>query len=250
MSGDTTSNSFGGYDVKGTSTANGRPSARYAAMATQDASGNVLLYGGRGYLSNAYDYLNDLWMYSPPLLTLPVVLTKFNASRQNEYVTISWSTSSEKNSNYYVIERSPDGINFSGIATIAAQGSSSSLINYSWLDKSPLPGINYYRLRQLDINGTGSYSKIVVVGFQTSAANISLVQNQRGNQISLILSLPEAADLQFEIRSSGGQLLRQTRRSFAGGKSTFTLDYPGAVAGTYFLSVQGKSVNITKRFVH
>jgi hypothetical protein len=66
---------------------------------------------------------------------------------------LNWKTASEQNSSHFELERSGDGKSFSSIGKLKAAGNSSAAINYSYVDKNPLRGISYYRLKQFDFNG-------------------------------------------------------------------------------------------------
>ncbi|MEM6879379.1 MAG: T9SS type A sorting domain-containing protein, partial [Bacteroidota bacterium] len=88
--------------------------------------------------------------------TLPVTLSAFRARVENEEVVISWATSEEVDNDYFIIERSEDGRNFGELATVPGLNSRSGG-NYLHIDKEPLSGVSYYRLRQVDIDGTTNY---------------------------------------------------------------------------------------------
>ncbi len=88
---------------------------------------------------------------------LPAELLSFETICDDQMVELSWQTASEINNNYFTIERSSDGIIFNAIATIKANGNSSAVIDYSWIDDSPLSGTSYYRLKQTDFDGRFEY---------------------------------------------------------------------------------------------
>ncbi|MEM8585851.1 MAG: T9SS type A sorting domain-containing protein [Bacteroidota bacterium] len=88
--------------------------------------------------------------------TLPVTISAFRAQVNDEEVLISWATSEEVDNDYFVIERSEDGRNFNELAMIPGLNSRSGG-DYLHIDKEPLPGVSYYRLRQVDIDGTTNY---------------------------------------------------------------------------------------------
>lgn len=92
---------------------------------------------------------------------LPVRLLDFTATGNKDRVLLSWKVAHETGFAGYEVERSADGIAFSKIGTIMAIGAGS----YSHVDMQPLPKMNYYRLKLVDINGTATYSRIVAVRF-------------------------------------------------------------------------------------
>ncbi|GAA4032879.1 hypothetical protein GCM10022409_16460 [Hymenobacter glaciei] len=106
---------------------------------------------------------------------LPVTLVNFSATRQGSAVQVAWATASEKNSDYFVVERSANGRTFDALTRIEAQGSSTARFDYSTLDRAPLGGTSYYRLRQVDKDGATAYSNIATVRFEGKVGVPSLV---------------------------------------------------------------------------
>ncbi len=103
---------------------------------------------------------------------LPVTLIDFQAKQNQETVDLTWLTGSEQNSDYYLIERSSDGINFELIGNVKAVGNSSNLQKYSFTDENPLIGLNYYRLKQFDMDGRETDFGIQSVTFVQSDSQV------------------------------------------------------------------------------
>ncbi|MEM1216626.1 MAG: T9SS type A sorting domain-containing protein [Bacteroidota bacterium] len=96
---------------------------------------------------------------------LPVELTLLAAEAKGATSRVYWQTASEENSDYFLLERSADGRIFQEISKVTAAGFSQSLLDYEWVDAQPLSGKNYYRLRQVDFDGTVHDHGIVTVDF-------------------------------------------------------------------------------------
>lgn len=94
---------------------------------------------------------------------LPVELSSFTAAYSNNQVSLRWTTASEKNSANFVVERSFDGETFSAVSELPAAGYSSSRREYAATDRGMRKGLNYYRLKQIDLDGTFSYSQAIPV---------------------------------------------------------------------------------------
>jgi hypothetical protein len=94
---------------------------------------------------------------------LPVELTAFAASRAGSAVSCRWETASEKDSDYFVVERSADGTTYSAIAKVASATTSTTKLSYNYLDAQPLASTAYYRLRLVDQDGTESFSPVAVL---------------------------------------------------------------------------------------
>ncbi|MDB5267267.1 MAG: C-terminal target protein [Hymenobacter sp.] len=110
---------------------------------------------------------------------LPVELVSFTARAQGSAVALSWRTATEKNSQAFEVERSADGATFARIGTVAAAGSSSAPRTYELLD-TKLPdnaATLYYRLRQVDQDGTFNYSPVRSIVLKGAVAALSLYPN-------------------------------------------------------------------------
>ena len=100
---------------------------------------------------------------------LPVELVAFTATAQGSAVQLAWAVASEKNSLRFDIERSADGRAFARIGEVAAQGTKTTPTAYAYLDPNPIPQpIAYYRLRQVDLDGTFAYSPVRAVKLTSS----------------------------------------------------------------------------------
>jgi hypothetical protein len=115
---------------------------------------------------------NDAVVTTP----LPVQLTSFQAVLQNEYQSVlRWTTASELHSEYFVVERSMDGVSFYEVGRQAAAGTSTLSRAYELRDPQPLAGLTYYRLRQVDTDKKVAYSQVVTLAptaRETAQANV------------------------------------------------------------------------------
>lgn len=94
---------------------------------------------------------------------LPVELTDFTGKRVQGVHHLMWITRSELNNDYFEIQRSLDGESFVTIGRREGRGTTNETTDYTFVDEMPLLGNNYYRLKQVDFDGTTSYSWVVVV---------------------------------------------------------------------------------------
>jgi len=100
---------------------------------------------------------------------LPLEVLNFNIHLQNDTALLFWETLSEINKDYFVIERSIDGINFSSIGKVNAAGNSSEKQSYHYKNILPHPGIFYYRIKQVDFNNIYDYSEIKAIHLKNSS---------------------------------------------------------------------------------
>ncbi|MGI4870227.1 MAG: FG-GAP-like repeat-containing protein [Janthinobacterium lividum] len=150
--------------------------AYYGAPAITDLDGN-----GR-YDLLVGDAAGNLTRYEQATgaAPLPVTLTAFTAQAQGSAaVQLAWTTASETNSARFEVERSADGVSFGNIGQVAAAGTSLTARTYGLLDASLSAGATtlYYRLRQVDQDGTAAYSPVRSVALSGAAAGLSLYPN-------------------------------------------------------------------------
>ncbi len=105
------------------------------------------------------------WTLSALVSPLPIKLLSFSAKPNDEEVDLNWTTATETNNDFFTIERSANGKDFSLIGIKKGAGNSTTVLGYSAIDKEPLPGISYYRLKQTDFDGKFSYSNTIAVKF-------------------------------------------------------------------------------------
>ena len=94
---------------------------------------------------------------------LPVELLSLHATCNGKRALISWTTASEHNNDYFVVERSDDAVNFVEVGRVAGAGNSIEMLSYNYADYSIRTGDNYYRLTQVDYDGTRTTSEIIEV---------------------------------------------------------------------------------------
>jgi hypothetical protein len=112
---------------------------------------------------------------------LPVEITHFEAKNNNTVNELNWTTQTETESSYFTIEKAADDGKFSPIDSIDAAGYSAQPRDYVYIDYNPLSGINYYRLKQTDKNGSTYYSAITVV--ENESQNVINAQYNPGQLI-------------------------------------------------------------------
>ncbi|MBO2012480.1 FG-GAP-like repeat-containing protein [Hymenobacter negativus] len=174
---------------------------------------------------------------------LPVELTAFTATPEGAAVRLAWATASEKNSQAFEVERSLDGRTFARIGMVAAAGTSSSARRYE-LPDAQLPtgaALLYYRLRQVDLDGTAAYSPVRTVALKGVAAGLDLYPNPAHGQVSTLTgALPGTV---VTVTDALGRLVATATADAAG---TATLLLPvGLPAGVYVVRAGAKAVRLT-----
>ncbi len=212
-----------------------------SATVLSDVANLVAKYG-----TTTTDHYPVFTQYSFSTQTaLPVQLVNFTAVKQNALVKVSWSTSQEVNSSSFDVERSADGKAFSKIGTVAAMGNSAVKTDYSFDDRAPLAGNNYYRLKQVDKDGKSAYSAVVKLNF-TQQPGIRISPNPAKAFMYISLdNINTAASLQ--VIDLSGQLVKQ--ESIAQGTTNKTISLAGLAKGLYTVKLLSAQQVTTQKLV-
>jgi len=109
--------------------------------------------------------------------TLPVELASIQATTVEANVEVSWQTASEVNTSRFEVQHSTNGTSWNTLTELEAAGNYEGLLNYRFVHAEPSAGINYYRLKMVDLDGTFEYSKIVNVLYSRAVVNAYLFPN-------------------------------------------------------------------------
>jgi Peptidase family M23 len=140
---------------------------------------------------------------------LPVNLTAFTARAQGKTIDLQWQTAQEKNNAYFSVERSADARFFVSIGQKLGSGDANEPTNYQFTDEQPLPEANYYRLRQVDRDGTPTLSKIITARLSIDAPVLTVLDNLSPGELRLTVQIPQpAGTLQLRISNIAGQTIR------------------------------------------
>jgi hypothetical protein len=119
---------------------------------------------------------------------------------------LKWGTASEQHTDRFEVERSPDGEHYASIGAVPAAGHSTEMTHYSFLDVRPYPGLNHYRLRQLDIHGEDAYSPARIVMIPIAGEAARLVPNPGSGLVDVLFVHPGGARL-LMLDATGRQVL-------------------------------------------
>lgn len=168
---------------------------------------------------------------------LPVELVDLHAVPKGDEVHLVWATLSELYSDHFLIERSADGTDFDVIGRMLALGYSSSMVEYTFVDERPLPGINYYRLRQVDQDATAELSQTVTALFKRAHGEPVVVPNPFTDNAQVILEDVLAVPASYRITDASGRLVQERALALPKGVEQFTISMTGTDAGSYFLVI-------------
>lgn len=188
-----------------------------------------------------------------PICIFPVEYQYFEATLvEGQGVRLDWATASETRNNGFEIQRSTDGIHFSGIATQPSRAQGGQGQDYSAWDATPQPGSNWYRLKQLDIDGRSSLSEVRVVVAGAGAFELSQVYpNPASLSQGLHVNLYAGTDsqLRLTLRDMAGRSLSEQKINVVSGLNELSLPTDRLATGSYMLEVQGNTGRrVVRRF--
>lgn len=200
------------------------------------------------------DYVDDATaVISPQGGPLPVTLTSFTANlQQTTQVKVAWITSMEYNCSRYDVERSTDGILYNTVATKAGSGNSSLQISYSVLDDvtAVTTPIVYYRLKQIDIDGRPSFSKVSSVRLKKTVSDFSVSPNPFRNNVNINIEWDKNETTLVKVFTVSGTEVASKSVKMTKGFNYVTIDELTMVpAGNYIIQINTANGKITKQVI-
>ena len=186
---------------------------------------------------------------------IPVELLAFNASVIGSDVELLWSTASELNNMGFEIERSIDGPdNFVTIGFVGGKGSSTEINHYSFTDHPHVSGINqlYYRLKQIDFDGTFSYSDVVNVSYDVPAEFVlgQNYPNPFNPSTTISYFVPQESFVSLKVYDFlGREVMTLVNETRAVGSYEISFDASSMPSGTYFYTLIAENYSSTKKMI-
>lgn len=176
---------------------------------------------------------------------LPVRIANFSVQKQLNSSRISWTTEQEINSREFVIERSNDQRNWAAIATVAAAGTSLTRINYSFIDATPLKGINFYRLRMVDLDNRAENSATKSVMFG-NADVVLITPNPAATFATVYMGKSDNSLTEIIVTDMNGRQVERVRTA----DQTHRLETAKYSKGVYVIKViSGTNISTSKLVV-
>jgi hypothetical protein len=175
---------------------------------------------------------------SPNNNALPVELLNFNGTCNEGMVNLAWQTASEFNSSHFDVEKSTDGETWRVVATIPSAGTSNELLTYQTVDNNGTNGSNYYRLRQVDIDGKEKlYDPINVSCVETTAGYFTSYPNPSGSDFQVVVNDKEIQGAcTLHIVDAQGKVIDQRTIEVKDGINMFVINQQ-LTPGIYFLNI-------------
>ncbi len=181
--------------------------------------------------------------------TLPVELINFYGKWNNDQVVVSWKTATELNTDFFIVERSNNAINFMSIGTKDAVGNSTYENNYSLIDQSPLSGVNYYRLKILDVDGRVQYSSVLRL-WKKMGIKLEASPNPFQSKINVQMTVTNKVEGLVRILDQNGRVVHSSYRLLESGTNNIIINgLERLSSGTYLLDIRFGNNRITEKII-
>jgi hypothetical protein len=178
---------------------------------------------------------------------LPINLLSINGHNEQNVNIVNWVTSSEINNSHFDIERSEDGIEFTKIGEIKSAGNTTVNTNYSFRDKAPFNGTNYYRLKQWDFNGEFQYSKIISIENKSKKQGFTIYPNPAIGNITVQSSTTKTYNRTVEVVDMIGR--KVTSLTLPANQNVININTQNFGNGVYLVSVNDGNEIIIEKLV-
>jgi hypothetical protein len=148
----------------------------------------------------------DSYDFDSPSIVLPIDLIAFDAVLKDKQTMIEWQTATELNNDYMAVERSQNAKDFHEIGRVTGAGTSHEIQEYRFVDDAPVHGPNYYRLRQVDFDGTVDYSAVAEVNFKNTGDDFALYPNPTSALLTLVVPENWTGTTTLRFYNAVGQL--------------------------------------------
>ena len=181
---------------------------------------------------------------------LPVEFLYAEGEAQDNGNLIKWATASETDNDYFIVERSVDGIEFVNIHQEAGQGTVSNETYYSFLDSNAPEGLSYYRVKQFDFNGASESSNtFTVIRGEVSFVLTGVVPTVASTSVDINYHAALNSKVEMTIFDVSGKLISQSVLASQTGANTETIDLSNYASGVYFVRLTD-GINIAgERFI-
>ncbi|MFK7923801.1 MAG: T9SS type A sorting domain-containing protein [Bacteroidia bacterium] len=186
------------------------------------------------------------------VISLPVELLDFLGEYKQDHVELNWLTAQELNNDYFEVQRSADGQNWEGLGNVNGSGTSTEMNAYEFKDYLVSYGTNFYRLKQVDYDGTFSYSNRIEIDLPGELASINLFPNPATDelQVRLLTEGPLSQTLYTVYDMTGRIVMSSDYITVDAWKPEFSISVDDLEPGIYIIDVAvGEDFVKTARFV-
>lgn len=215
----------------------------------QTASGNTSAlmpgFSNSYYIEYSITGFSSFFPMNSGNAPLPVTLTSFNANCADDKVNVSWTTASEFNASHYSLQTSRDGMTWLHVAEIEAAGTTSQESNYQFEDFK-FGGLSYYRLVQVDYDGTEEVYGPISVNCDINESSITVYPNPTDNDFTVLIQTMETVEnANIELVDLFGRIIDVKEINILPGSTQIKFDTNTFKPGTYIVRVKGENDKFT-----
>jgi hypothetical protein len=178
--------------------------------------------------------------------TLPVLFTKFETHCTNNGALVSWSTGSEINSNYFELQRSTNGNDWTSVGTVKAAGNGSANRTYQQVDRNG--GKAYYRIKEVDLDGHPVYTSIISTNCEFKNVDMVIYPVPARDLLNVVIRSDKSLKTQLLIVDGVGKIVRRMDATLLNGSNTFLFNLKGLASGQYIIRSNAPDIEINKTF--
>jgi hypothetical protein len=211
-----------------------------------DATPAALVLGSANNAKNL-TYITNLRVIGSTVL--PVSLISFTAKATTNGVAINWATASEQNNNRFELQRSADGNSFITIKTVTGANNANSRNNYSFLDKNPIAGVNYYKLVQIDNDGTVKELGVQAVSSDSKGLAFNVSSYGDVNQINYTVYATTSVKANVSVFDLSGKQVANITIDLSAGNNNLKINSNNLKSGVYVAVLKAENNTLTSKFV-
>jgi parallel beta-helix repeat protein len=180
---------------------------------------------------------------------LPITLIDFTGHESGGKVYLNWSTSREVDNVSFEIQRSANGVDFSTIGKVPGSLTTSEVKNYSFTDPEPLPGVSFYRLKQTDIDGHFTFSKVLTMRTDLTAEGIKIFPSPFHDNLNVNVYSKTNDQIQIRMIDQSGRIVARFDQQASAGVNAYNLNagLTNLLPGVYIVDVSGKTISYQQR---
>ena len=170
-------------------------------------------------------------------ITLPVELSSFSSRCTGAQKTFNWSTATEKNNQFFTLEKSKDGENFEPLTKISGSGTSTKTRTYSYTYSEEQSEYKYYRLKQTDFNGSTKILKVAYSNCVDAVGSLKLTPNPANKEVNVEFEASQESVFTINVIDLMGRIVKSTQYAAIEGSNQMQVDIQDLLAGSYYVSI-------------
>jgi hypothetical protein len=167
---------------------------------------------------------------------LPVTIEQWGGVYKNDKTYLSWQIASASDFAYFIVERSTNGVDFTPLSQLPATAANNA--SYTYTDAMPSKGVNYYRLKMVDNNGSFRYSGLITIRTNTNGFNVTVSPNPFTDHVAVTIESTADEVVHLRLFNSEGKVVWQKSKSVSAGTNVqYVNDFQLLAPGIYYMKI-------------